>query len=495
MASMFFYGWWNPTYLVLIIVSIIFNYSVGSYIKKKPSSVVFIFGIAGNLCLIVYFKYLNFVVENINIFLGTHILIEQIALPLAISFFTFQQIAYLIEMYRGETRQYDFLRYCLFVTFFPQLIAGPIVRHEEMLSQYTNDAIFKFKIKNIAVGTTIFTLGLFKKVVLADGIAVHATPVFNATEQGIALTFFEAWGGALAYAFQLYFDFSGYSDMAIGLARLFGVVLPVNFYSPFKEKNIADFWRHWHITLSNFIRDHLFFPIRLKLTRYAMLRKHSSLVVYFITMVFPMIITWFCMGLWHGAGWNFIIFGLMHGSYFIIFDLWKRIRSILRINTISTTTIGNVVSRIITFTAVLLSFVMFRAENIDCAMNIYAGMAGINAYSFPIQLQSVVSQLNAIFPSANIVAENLGSFGSNWGLVKLFILSIIVWLLPNTLEWMWQEKPARGLEVFNSKPLHSKSWCRWEFSRANGFVVAVFAYLALIYMFVGVETEFLYFNF
>jgi alginate O-acetyltransferase complex protein AlgI len=295
-ASLFFYGWWNPAYLSLILGSILFNYAVGvalsnlqaqssaSHLTKK---IILSFGILVNLFLLAYFKYANFFVDNLNSLSGSNFHLQTIILPLAISFFTFQQITYLVDAYKGETREYNFLHYCLFVTFFPQLIAGPIVHHREMLPQFVKNTIYKFNHQHLAIGLTIFFIGLFKKVVLADGVAVYATPVFEAAEQGVMLTFFEAWAGALAYTFQLYFDFSGYSDMAIGIARMFGIRLPLNFNSPYKSVNIIEFWRRWHITLSRFLRDYLYIP--LGGNRKGKFRRYINLM---ITMLLG--------GLWHG---------------------------------------------------------------------------------------------------------------------------------------------------------------------------------------------------
>jgi alginate O-acetyltransferase complex protein AlgI len=232
-ASLFFYGWWNPAYLGLILFSIIFNYSVGVSLGSSPESPqkkpILVLGVVANIGLLGYYKYANFFVDNVNLLTDSNMVLHDIILPLAISFFTFQQITYLIDAYRGDTREYNFLHYCLFVTFFPQLIAGPIVHHKEMLPQFARDVIYRLRAEHLAVGLTIFAVGLFKKVVIADGISVYATPVFDAAEVGVMLTFFEAWGGALAYSFQLYFDFSGYSDMAIGLARMFGISPPTEF--------------------------------------------------------------------------------------------------------------------------------------------------------------------------------------------------------------------------------------------------------------------------
>ena len=262
LASLFFYGWWNPAYLILIVFSMIFNFNFGKLVSlKKHSKLLLSVGVCVNLGFLGYFKYTNFLVDQINTVASTNFNIETIILPLAISFFTFQQIAYLVDAKRGLTSEYSFLHYALFVTFFPQLIAGPIVHHKQMLPQFEAVQNAKFDYMNIAIGLSIFSIGLFKKTVLADGMAPYANVVFAQAEAGESISMFVAWGGALAYTFQLYFDFSGYSDMAIGIARLFGIVLPLNFYSPYKSLNISEFWRRWHITLSNFLRDYIYIPL------------------------------------------------------------------------------------------------------------------------------------------------------------------------------------------------------------------------------------------
>lgn len=263
-SSLFFYSWWNIIYLPLILISMVFNYVLGTSLSKETQhkkisrKQILIVGVLGNLSLLGYFKYSDFFIENFNLVLSTDIPLLHLALPLAISFFTFQQIAYLVDSYRGETKEYDFLNYSLFVTFFPQLIAGPIVHHKEMMPQF---AQAKNKVKNytnIALGLFIFSIGLFKKVVIADSFAVWATAGFDKAEM---LTFFEAWFTSFSYTFQLYFDFSGYTDMAIGIALLFNIKLPINFNSPYKATNIQDFWRRWHITLSRFLRDYIYIPL------------------------------------------------------------------------------------------------------------------------------------------------------------------------------------------------------------------------------------------
>lgn len=458
-ASLFFYGWWNPMYLGFILASIIFNYAAGVSLSGKPSKVILTFGIIVNLSLIGYFKYAEFFVDNINVLIKGNYYLESIVLPLAISFFTFQQITYLVDAHRGLTKEYNFLHYCLFVTFFPQLIAGPIVHHKEMLPQFASDSIYKLKASNLSVGVTLFILGLFKKVVFADSVATYATPVFAAAENGVTLTFFEAWGGALAYTFQLYFDFSGYSDMALGLARMFGVTLPVNFYSPYKANNIIEFWRRWHITLSRFLRDYLYIP--LGGNRKGELRRYINL---FITMLLG--------GFWHGAGWTFIIWGGMHGILLSINYGWKIIVNRLFPRRSRTSPIAKYFGRLITFISVTVAWVMFRAESVDGALGIYSGMFGYNGISIQGMFHS------GIF------------YGAKNGVLLLFALLIIVWFTPNTVDWLRNEKPALGLDSFLTK---QKTKVAWIPNIMYALLVGVIAVIAIMY--IQQESEFLYFQF
>ncbi|MDQ6977412.1 MAG: MBOAT family O-acyltransferase, partial [Ghiorsea sp.] len=262
-SSLFFYSFWNIAYLPIILASMLFNYIVGSILSRQGNVGLFnksvlAFGIISNVTLLAYFKYSDFFIENFNLLSGTKIELLNLALPLAISFFTFQQIAYLVDSYRHETKEYDFLNYAVFVTFFPQLIAGPIVHHKEMMPQFAYNRSKVINYKNITLGLFIFSIGLFKKVVIADTFATWANAGFDVAT---SLNFIEAWTTSLSYTFQLYFDFSGYTDMAIGLALLFNIRLPINFNSPYKATNIQDFWRRWHITLSRFLKDYVYIPL------------------------------------------------------------------------------------------------------------------------------------------------------------------------------------------------------------------------------------------
>ena len=262
LASLFFYGYWNPIYVGLLMASIVCNYGFGTWLGKAVAQRkrILTLAVSADLLLLGYYKYANFFVDSVNTVSGSDWQVGNIILPLGISFFTFTQIAFLVDTYQGKVKEFNFIHYTLFVTYFPHLIAGPVLHHKEMMPQFALPATYRFNPENMAVGLTIFFIGLFKKVILADGLAEYVGPVFAAHGAGMQLSFIDAWGGALCYTLQLYFDFSGYSDMAIGLSRLFGVTLPLNFHSPYKSVNIVEFWRRWHMTLSRFLRDYLYIP-------------------------------------------------------------------------------------------------------------------------------------------------------------------------------------------------------------------------------------------
>jgi D-alanyl-lipoteichoic acid acyltransferase DltB (MBOAT superfamily) len=370
-ASIFFYGWWNPQYVVLILASMGFNFAVGlglenPRIESARRRLLLAVGIAANLLLLGYFKYAAFAVMNVKWITGADYSVPTIVLPLAISFFTFQQIAYLVDAFRGETREYSFLHYALFVTFFPQLIAGPIVHHKEIMPEFQRVRREGVSRSEIATGACFFVIGLFKKVVIADNVAVYSTPVFAAADAGQALAAGTAWIGVLAYTLQLYFDFSGYADMAVGAARMFGVRLPYNFNSPYKALNISEFWRRWHMTLSRFLRDYLYIP--LGGNRHGNVRRHVNLM---ITMLLG--------GLWHGAGWNFVIWGGLHGVALVVNHWWRNFRDA----TASTAALSapshlrQAMSWALTMLVVIAGWALFRATTLDGALGMLVGMVGM----------------------------------------------------------------------------------------------------------------------
>ena len=361
-ASLFFYSWWNVAYLPIILSSLLFNYLLGNALNENFKKIkihkksLLIFGIVVNTTLLGYFKYTDFLIENLNLALDTSVPLLHLALPLAISFFTFQQIAYLVDSYRGETAEYDFLNYALFVTFFPQLIAGPIVHHSEMMPQFSSRWNLVKNYQNIALGLFIFSIGLFKKIVIADSFAVWATTGFDTAA---TLNFFEAWATSLSYTFQLYFDFSGYTDMAIGAALLFNIKLPINFNSPYKALDIQDFWRRWHITLSRFLRDYIYIP--LGGNRKGSFRTYTNLLATFIIG-----------GIWHGAGWTFIFWGFLHGMALVIHRFWKA----LGMN------MPKILAWFITFNFINIAWVFFRAKEWQDAIKVLKSMFTFDALSF-----------------------------------------------------------------------------------------------------------------
>lgn len=485
-ASLFFYGWWNPSYLTLLLGSIIFNYLIGialdySATQKTFRRTVLIVGISFNLLLIGYYKYADFFVENISRATGNSFDLGAIALPLGISFFTFQQITYLIDAYKGEAKGYSFVQYCLFVTFFPQLIAGPIVHHGEVLPQFTNKKTYQLDYENLAVGLIIFFLGLFKKVVFADSIAVFATPVFSAAEQGTTVTFLEAWGGVLAYTLQIYFDFSGYSDMAVGLGRLFGIRLPINFNSPYKATSISDFWRRWHITLSNFLRDYLYIP--LGGNRKGEFRRYLNLM---ITMLLG--------GLWHGAGWTFVIWGGLHGFYLVINHAWQRMCRRLQQNSRHSTWWGTGLARTLTFLSVAVAWVFFRAETLNGATNLLRAMIGQNGIVLPQTFKGIFAGIANRYGFIEIGGKDLPVFGPSVGFVLIIFLLGIAFTMPNTMQIMSQYKPTLESDTEEISP-SSKFKLPLQFSFSSAFMLSCIIIVCLLAMQTVQKSEFLYFDF
>lgn len=469
LASLFFYSWWNPRYILLLIISIIFNYSISNYLTtqeyySKKRKFYLILGITTNLLVLTYFKYSNFLINNFNSIFNTPFNLPDVILPLAISFFTFQQIAYLVDSYKNTIPNHNFLDYCLFVSFFPQLIAGPIVHHEEILSQFSNLTITRSKLENLTVGLTIFMVGLFKKVVVADTVAQYANPVFNAALIGNSFNFIDAWTAALAYSFQLYFDFSGYSEMAIGAGRMFGIKLPINFNSPYKAVNISDFWRRWHITLSNFLRDYLYIP--LGGNRKGEIRRYCNLM---ITMLIG--------GLWHGAGWNFIIWGGLHGFYLGLNHQWHKLLKNWGIDLTKVSIWARIIGCLITFIAVVVSWVMFRSETLESGFLILKKMSGLEG----------IVLYNSITDSKK----------------KLLLgLCFWVWFLPNTLELILKYQPALNInsienKLFSeSKLLYSiKQKVLWKPTRIHGLIMGIVTFITLKILLDASQSEFLYFNF
>lgn len=490
-ASLFFYGWWNPLYLGLIVASVCLNFlwSLGlvrSADGRRPSlsRVKLGFGVAANLLALAYFKYAVFFADNVSKFWSTGYRVQDIVLPLAISFFTFQQVAYLVDVYKGEIRESSFLNYCLFVLFFPQLIAGPIVHHREMLPQFGNRISFRLSSDNLSVGITIFIIGLFKKVVIADSMALYATPVFTAAESAIDLDFAGSWCGALSYTFQIYFDFSGYSDMAIGLARMFGVRLPINFHAPYRAHNIIEFWKRWHITLSRFLRDYLYIPLGGN-------QKGSSR--RYLNLITTMLIG----GLWHGAGWTFVAWGALHGVLLALNHAWLSARRFLGKGENTRHPLGRFASQIFTFWLVSVAWVLFRADSFAGAVAMLKGMAGLNGITLPLHYLVKLDQffgLGSALESAGFRFEGgLVYFQGSSQALGLLILFIVVMCFPTTQEIMDRYRPA--LETYKSDERVSRllSFLKWEVCVSHAVITAVVA--AYTIMNLSNASEFIYFRF
>ncbi len=471
-ASLFFYGAWRPVYLLLLLASVAVNFGLGlrmeDPLRRRATGT---FGVVLNLALLCYFKYTNFILDSLNALTGAPLPFVNIILPLGISFFTFQQIAYLVDVMRGAKVERDIVSYTLFVSFFPHLIAGPLVHHAEMIPQFKRGRTGRSSVL-AARGLAIFAAGLFKKVVIADNLAQFVSPVFAHLDAGGGVSTLWAWLATSAYTLQIYFDFSGYSDMAIGLALLFGIRLPVNFRSPYKAISIIDFWRRWHITLSRFLRDYLYIP--LGGNRLGEQRRYLNLLV---TMLLG--------GLWHGAGWTFLIWGGLHGVYLCVNHLWQAWRG-RRASAWPTGLFLKGIAKgftkgfswAITFLAVVLAWVFFRARTIDGAWQMLSGLfgfeAGSSAYASPgilrlMDLPLLVGEPRLLLIGGGAVAMAL----------------VIALGLPNVPQLFGYREYRRAPEP--------ASWLRW---RPNA-VWALVSALALAISLFGMwqRLEFLYFQF
>ncbi|MDH2915815.1 MAG: MBOAT family protein [Gallionella sp.] len=430
-SSLFFYGYWNPAYVGLLLGSIVCNYAFGMWIAKSGvqhatarKRHLLIFAITANLILLGYYKYANFFLSSASALTGSSLSLGDIILPLGISFFTFTQIAFLVDTYQGKVKEYNFIHYVLFVTYFPHLIAGPVLHHKDMMPQFAHASTYRINWDNIATGLLLFTLGLCKKVLWADSLAPYATAIFDSVNHGMAVgmlpTIYEAWSGALAYTLQIYFDFSGYTDMALGIALMFNIRLPINFNSPYKSTSIIEFWRRWHMTLSAFLRDYLYIP--LGGNRHGKLRRYGNL---FVTMLLG--------GLWHGAGWTFVVWGALHGAYLIVNHLWRELVSERYLRWLPNRVDG-LLGGVLTFIAVVTAWVVFRAENMAQTLVIWKAMFGIEFR--PITFDMVAH--------GNLLLQ---ADMSGRSLMLLLVPGLLwIWLLPNSTRirfiggnilWVW----------------------------------------------------------
>ncbi len=461
LASLFFYGYWDMHYVPLLLLSITVNYQISKQISRnienglqRQAKLWLIAGLVFDLGLLGHYKYTRFFLENWVALTGSNINLVDIILPLGISFFTFTQIAYLADCYKGIVKERNPIHYLLFITYFPHLIAGPILHHKQMMPQFAQTKTYSISQENIAIGLTIFAIGMFKKVIIADSFPEYANPVFAVSKHTGALSFQDAWLGVLSYTLQLYFDFSGYSDMAIGLSRLFGIKLPLNFNSPYKSTSMIDFWNRWHMTLSQFLREYLYFTLGGN-----KLGKTRRLINMMITMLLG--------GLWHGAGWTFVVWGGLHGIFLVVNHLFREAFPVIknppqRWHAITRSVVGWA----ITMLAIVSSMAVFRATSISDAIIILQAMAGITA------------------EHAGPVAKIVDHADDGWNAV--FWVSLIALFAPNTQEIMSKFQPAWDSVTSNSR-------VQWRPHPALAIVAGLALGLSIVN--IGQVSEFLYFQF
>jgi len=478
LASFVFYSWWQPEYVLLLLFSVAVNFAFGKLLidgglALPQARTVLTVGILFNLCLLGYFKYAGFLVTNVDHLFGAQWRIPNIILPIGISFITFQKIAFLVDAYRGFVRNFTLTNYMFFVTFFPQLIAGPITHHSEIMPQI-GPSQQRDVISDFAVGISIFTVGLFKKVVIADTLAVYADAGYSVLKAGQPLDNASAWITVFSYSFQLYYDFSGYTDMAIGLARMFGFRLPINFDSPYKSASIIEFWKRWHITLSRFLRDYLYIP--LGGNRRGPTRRYVNLLVVMLLG-----------GLWHGANWTFVVWGGVHGLMLCANHAWRALGG-RRVRTIDGSW-SRKLAVAITFLAVTLAWVPFRAATLSDAVTMLGYLwpsatdpQGLGSWWALLQslfrdLQSIVKvsqwfRPREMWPSG-LAPDYLAT--TTWS-PGLFILGVALatFTLPNTCQIFARFQPALGLpqDVLKSRGVAALNW-RVAFAIATMFVASV----------------------
>jgi alginate O-acetyltransferase complex protein AlgI len=479
-ASLLFYTVWNPPYLFLLLISMGGNYIFGSWLdarREKGSALAWPtgLGIAFNLAILFYFKYANFFIDNLNLVAGTSYNLERIILPLAISFYTLQQIAFLVDVVRGEIRPSGIWRYATFVIFFPQLIAGPIVHYKEMMPQFFGRQLGRFATANLTIGLTIFAIGLFKKTVLADSAALYASPLYDAAQAGAVIGLLAAWKAAICYTLQLYFDFSGYSDMALGLARMFGIKLPPNFHSPLRAASIIDYWRRWHMTLQQFIVAYMYQPLVIPLTRWGAAKGFGKWQMFTLTTAAPTIVLFLVIGFWHGAAWTFVIFGGMHGIYLSINEWWRMLKRKAR-KKAKPGIPDMVFYHALTLLCVVVANVVFRAESVEAATRIWAGMVRFGE----------LAQLLAILPThaAELIIEPFAFI--------VFCAALIAFF-PNTQQIMGRYSPILNWDKWRGVAL-APMRMEWRLTVSWAVFMGVVLFLGVAFVSRG-QSEFIYFNF
>ena len=450
-ASLYFYASWNLRYLPLLLGSILVNYLIARVMLRAPPSRrgwLLALAVVVDIGLLAYYKYTNYFIDTVNALSGTHLFVAEILLPLGISFYTFQQITLLVDISGGDVEEFRLRDFALFVIFFPHLIAGPIVHHREMMPQFAR-ASYRFTWPNMAVGATLFAVGLFKKAVLADGIANAVLPLYVDAGLHHPQTLIYAWAACIGFALQMYFDFSGYSEMALGLARMLGIKLPMNFNSPMKASSIIEYWACWHMTLTRFLTAYVYNPIAMNIVRWRHARgwkrgpgPHGTLGAAFSMMAAPTVITMFLSGLWHGAGNQYLVFGLLHGAYLTINHFWRLYRPRFWPDTASHNRVMRPVGLLLTLVAAAVALTYFHADSVRSANNIVAGMLGLHGVALPDVIDSRLHGLATILAHAGIVFRPLPLPTLLTLYAWIAVLLAVALIPPNILQIMYAYEPA-----------------------------------------------------
>jgi alginate O-acetyltransferase complex protein AlgI len=506
LASLAFYAWWHPINVPIIGFSLLVNFSLARWMQhaaldeQRPRlrGIILALGITFNILFLGYFKYTNFILSAANDVAGTDFVLMHIVLPLGISFITFQKIAFLVDVNAGRIESFTLRDYLLFVLFFPQLIAGPIVHYREMMPQFHRNPC-RFDAMGLTVGLTMMCFGLFKKVVLADGIAAFVTPVYDLAAAGGRVSLLPAWTAALGFTLQIYFDFSGYSDMAAGLACCFGVRLPLNFYSPLQATSIIDFWSRWHVTLTRFLTAYLYNPLLLWLTRRRFAKglpglggRNANLGAFLQLLAGPTLLTMFISGVWHGAGYLFVLWGLLHGVYLVINHAWRFVAPKRWSSKDRYERLMGPIGFILTFSSVVLAMVIFRAPNIHAAADIFQGMLGAHGIDLP---RTIVEKLSQKHIPTHMFSITPGLPVKDFlqPIAWTVVLLVIAMALPNSIQIMAAYDPVLGAKERPANTGWSRLAMTWNPSIYWALIIACLAAAAI--MRVGGPSEFLYWQF
>jgi len=502
LCSIVFYALWNVFFVSLLVLSIIFNFSIGTTLIRNEENenlqnILLTVGIAGNLSVLFFFKYFAAVFSSLaNMGLIHYSGVVYIILPLGISFFTFTQIGYLVDCRQGVGKALGFLHYFVFVTFFPHLIAGPILHIREIGPQLAAATTYQLRTRNVAIGISFFVLGLSKKVLLADPLALLADTGFSRPS---GLDFSGGWFAALSYSVQLYFDFSGYSDMAIGLAYMFGIKFPINFNSPYKARDIIDFWQRWHITLTRYLTLLLFNPLALWITRRRMAKgktvraKPMPIDAFVGVVIFPTVYTMFLAGIWHGAGLQFIVFGLLHALYLSINHSWRTYgphRSSFAPSLVRRTVVA-VAQVAITYLCVLVAQIFFRSSSVGGAMSMLSAMTGghgFDPFYLPASLFARLGSIGQSLRDGGWITTDIPQYWPPRNPAGLLIRYIVIFFLPNTQQIMSIFAPYLD-------KVETPKWrlLLWEPNPAWAIAISVMLFLDLISL--NYSPPFLYFQF